>query len=56
MINLFGNVMTFNMCDLDLGDRYPIVALCTSPDNGDYLFQVILKTFWRFKLWSGHKM
>ena len=36
-------------CDLDFGDRVPIVALCTTPHNGDYLCQVILKTFQRFK-------
>ena len=29
----------------DLGDRDLIVALCTSPHNGDYLCEVILKTF-----------
>ena len=33
------------MCDLDLGDRDQIVALCTSPDNGDYLYQLISKYF-----------
>ena len=34
--------MTFK-CDIDLGGRDSIVALCTSPHNGDYLYQVIYR-------------
>ena len=41
-LNVMGH-FTF-MCELDLQDSDQITALCTSPYNGEYLCQFILKT------------